>query len=112
MRLARLLAAWIEASPDFEQLAPIPFSTVVFRYAPPELRDDPAQLDAANERLLETLNASGEVFLSHTKVRGAYALRAAIGNLRTEERHVARLWELLREHAPGAATSIARGRAR
>jgi aromatic-L-amino-acid/L-tryptophan decarboxylase len=112
VRLAGLLAEWIDAAPDFERLAPVPFSTVVFRYAPPELRDDPVGtragaplLDALNERLLETLNAGGEVFLSHTKVRGAYALRAAIGNLRTEERHVARLWELLREHARKTAAA-------
>ena len=97
IRLANLLADWIDASPDFERLAPVPFSTVVFRYAPPELRDDPMQLEKANGRLLDELNAGGEVFLSHTKVRGAYALRAAVGNLRTEERHVARLWELLNE---------------
>lgn len=106
VRLARLLAEWIDAAPDWERLAPVPFSTVVFRYAPrqgarraPSPEDD-ERLETFNERLLEVLNASGEVFLSHTKVRGVYALRAAIGNLRTEERHVARLWQLLQEHPP------------
>jgi aromatic-L-amino-acid decarboxylase len=97
VRLAHLLAAWIDESRDFERLCPVPLSTVVFRYAPPELRDDPMAVEAANERLVEALNAGGEVFLSHTRVRGTYALRAAIDHLRTEERHVARLWELMNE---------------
>ena len=99
VRLAGLLADRVDRAPDWQRLAPVPFSTVVFRHAPPDLRGDPGRLDGLNERLLESLNATGEVFLSHTRVRGAYALRAAIGNLRTEQRHVDRLWELAREHA-------------
>ena len=50
-------------------------------------------------RLLERLNATGEVFLSHTRVKGRYGLRLAIGNLRTREAHVARAWELIRQLA-------------
>jgi aromatic-L-amino-acid/L-tryptophan decarboxylase len=99
VRLANLLAGWIDESRDFERLCPVPLSTVVFRYAPPELCEDPVAIEATNERLLEALNAGGEVFLSHTRVGDTYALRAAIDHLRTEERHVARLWELLNEHA-------------
>lgn len=97
LRLAQLLAEWIDRSPDFERLAPVPFSTVCFRYAPPGV--DAAQLDRLNEQLLERLNATGEVYLSHTRLRGRFALRAAIGNLRTTEEHVRRLWELLQQLA-------------
>jgi aromatic-L-amino-acid decarboxylase len=46
--------------------------------------------------MLDRVNKSGEVFLSHTKLDGRYVLRLAIGNLRTEERHVRRAWELLK----------------
>lgn len=93
--LAREFAGRVDAAPDFERLAPTPFSVVVFRHHPPGLSD--AHLDAHNERLLERLNATGEVFLSHTRVRGAYGLRFAVGNLRTDRARVERAWALLRE---------------
>jgi aromatic-L-amino-acid decarboxylase len=95
MRLASEFASWIDAEPDWERLAPVPFSTVVFRCRPAGTSD--AETDALNARLLEAVNASGEVFLSHTRLRGRYALRLAIGNLRTKEAHVRRAWELLQE---------------
>jgi aromatic-L-amino-acid decarboxylase len=94
MRLARLFAGWVDADPDFERLAPVPFSVVCFR-ARPRGRDwSEAELETLNQRLLDGMNATGEVFLSHTKLNGRFTLRLAVGNLRTEERHVARAWEL------------------
>jgi aromatic-L-amino-acid decarboxylase len=97
--LARELADSIEAAADFELLAPLPFATVVFRYHPLGT-DDEAELEQLNTALLERLNAGGEVYLSHTKLRGQqYALRASIGNLKTEPRHVRRLWDLLQHEA-------------
>jgi aromatic-L-amino-acid/L-tryptophan decarboxylase len=98
IRLARGFAAWVDAEPGWTRMAEVPFSTVVFRYSPAGLDGEAADLD--NERILEAVNASGEVFLSHTRVAGRYALRLAIGNLRTEERHVRRAWELLRKSVP------------
>ena len=56
----------------------------------------PAQLDTLNERLLEAVNRSGEVFLSHTRLSDQIVLRLAIGHLRTTDTHVRRAWELLR----------------
>jgi len=97
MRLAQQLAKWIDAAPDFERLAPTPFSTVCFRAHPRGL-DDPDQLNRLNEELMTAVNATGEIFLSHTKLHGAYTLRLAIGNIRTEETHVRRAWELLQEY--------------
>jgi aromatic-L-amino-acid decarboxylase len=94
LRLTGLLVDWIDRSDDFERLAPVPFSTVCFRFAPPG-EADRERLDELNERLLARLNATGEVYLSHTRLQGRFALRAAIGNLRTTEQHVRRLWELL-----------------
>jgi aromatic-L-amino-acid decarboxylase len=94
MRLARLFAGWVDADADFERLAPVPFSVVCFR-ARPRGRDwSEAELETLNQRLLDAMNATGEVFLSHTKLNGRFTLRLAVGNLRTEERHVARAWEL------------------
>jgi aromatic-L-amino-acid/L-tryptophan decarboxylase len=94
--LARRFAAWIDESHEFERLAPVPFSVVCFRARPASLAA--AELDAFNERLMAAVNATGEMFISHTRINGAIALRLAIGNLRTEEAHVARAWELLRAH--------------
>ena len=97
IRLAQRFAAWVDADADFERLAPVPFSVVCFR-AKPTGRETPDEaLDALNERLLDTVNDSGEVFLSHTRIDGRYALRLAIGHVRTTEVHVKRAWELLRE---------------
>ncbi len=104
-RLAEDLATAVDAQADFERLAPVPFSTVCLRWRPAALRgreDEPevrARLDGANERLMAAVNATGEVFLSHTRLHGRFAIRVAIGNLRTEERHVERAWELLKREA-------------
>jgi aromatic-L-amino-acid/L-tryptophan decarboxylase len=95
MRLAQLFASWVDASPDFERLAPVPFSVVCFRARPRQSGD----ADALNERILESVNATGEMFISHTRLDGSYALRLAIGNLHTTESHVKRAWEVLQEQA-------------
>jgi aromatic-L-amino-acid decarboxylase len=58
-----------------------------------------AGADAWNEQILETVNAGGEVYLSHTRVHGRYAIRLAVGNLRTTQAHVQRAWDLLRAAA-------------
>jgi aromatic-L-amino-acid decarboxylase len=98
LRLARLFASWVDEAAEFERLAPSPFSVVVFRWRPPgELAEE--DLERANARILEHVNASGEIFLSHTKLGGRYGIRLAVGNLRTEEKHVWRAWELVVEGA-------------
>ena len=103
IRLAQVLASWVDAHPDFERMAPVPFSVVCFRWKPAasplaaEWTD--AALDAANEKLVDVVNQTGEVFLSHTRLRGRIALRIAIGHLRTTEQHVRRAWDLLQQHA-------------
>jgi aromatic-L-amino-acid decarboxylase len=97
-RLAARFAGWVDDHPDFERLAPVPLSVVAFRWRP-EGETDEKRIDAVNEALLQRVNASGEVFLSHTRVRGRYAIRLAVGNLRTTEAHVRRAWELVREAA-------------
>jgi aromatic-L-amino-acid/L-tryptophan decarboxylase len=102
MRLARLFAEWVDDSPLFERLAPVPFSVVCFRARPPRAGGSEADLEAFNARLLDAVNRTGEVFLSHTKLDGRFVLRLAVGNLRTTERHVRRAWDLLVEKSKDA----------
>jgi len=92
---AQWLARQIDAEPDWERLAPVPFSTVCFRHAPARIHD----LNAHNAAIIDAVNASGTAFLSHTKLNGKYALRVAIGNQATTQEHVAQLWDLLRHVA-------------
>jgi aromatic-L-amino-acid decarboxylase len=95
LRSAQHLAGWIDDDPTLERLGDVNFSTVVFRHVPAGMNE--VQLNDHNARLLERVNATREVFLSHTKVRGRYALRVAIGNVHTTEAHVRRVLDLVRE---------------
>ena len=90
IRLAELFAGWVEESGDWELVAPRRFSLVVFR------RNGS---DEENEQLESRVNASGEIFITHTKLGGRYLLRLAIGNARTTEDDVRRAWEVLNECA-------------
>jgi aromatic-L-amino-acid/L-tryptophan decarboxylase len=103
VRLAGLFARWVHHDPEWVLMAPTPLSLVVFRFAPEHLSDEDA--DAANERIMTSVNASGRMFLSHTKLRGRTCLRFAIGNIRTTESHVRRAWELLKEAAAVEVTN-------
>jgi len=94
IRLARLFRSWVEADERFEVVAPSPLSVVCFRA---RFRGRPSdECDQRNEALMEAANASGEIYLSHTRLRNSLVLRLAIGNIKTEERHVRRAWDLLR----------------
>ena len=105
LQLAQLFATWVDEHPDFERMAPVPFSVVCFRWRPADGSFTGQALDAANEHLVDEVNATGQVFLSHTRLRGAVVIRMAIGHLRTAEPDVRRAWELLVDHAgKGAAT--------
>jgi aromatic-L-amino-acid decarboxylase len=101
IRLAQEFASWVDSHPDFERLAPVPLSVVCFRWNPAGRTLSPAELDAANERLIDLVNQNGDVFLSNTRLREGVALRVAIGHLRTTETHVRRAWELLVQCSAG-----------
>ncbi|HLA14324.1 MAG TPA: pyridoxal-dependent decarboxylase [Gemmatimonadaceae bacterium] len=88
IRIAGKLSEWIDENPELERMADAQFSTVVFRHRPPGLEG--VELGEHNARLLERVNESGHVYLSHTRVRGRYSLRIAIGNIHTTEEHVRR----------------------
>jgi aromatic-L-amino-acid decarboxylase len=87
---AQELAQQVDADARFERTAPTPFSTVCFRLK---------RSDEENQAVLDRVNASGEVFLSHTVLNGRYTLRLAIGNIGTTRVHVQRAWELVKENA-------------
>jgi aromatic-L-amino-acid decarboxylase len=80
-------------------MADVNFSTVVFRHRPKGMKG--ALLDAHNATLLAGLNLRREVYLSHTRVRGSYALRVAIGNIHTTEAHVNHALDLVKATAQG-----------
>jgi aromatic-L-amino-acid decarboxylase len=103
IRLAHEFAERVDAHPDFERLAPVPFGVVCFRANPRQLGLVAPELDLFNERVLEAVNASGDVFLSHTRLNGAFVIRMAIGHLRTTSAHTARAWELLSHHTAALA---------
>jgi aromatic-L-amino-acid/L-tryptophan decarboxylase len=90
IRLAEQFEQWVAAESGWELCAPRPFSVVCFR------RDGS---DADNEALLERVNATGELFISHTRLDGRYVLRLAVGSERTTEQDVRRAWEVIRECA-------------
>ncbi len=96
--LAQRFARWVRDERDWEVLAPHPFSVVCFRFRPGGIGDE-RELERINAELLEAVNATGEMFVSHTKIHGSYALRLAIGNLRTTQADVEAAWEILRKTA-------------
>ena len=94
IELAGRLAEWIDHHPEFERMAPVPFSTVCFRARPPGMHPSEA-LNRVNRTLLDRLNQTRKVFLSGTELNGQFCLRAAIGNILTTQTHVEELWEHL-----------------
>jgi aromatic-L-amino-acid decarboxylase len=90
LRLAKWFVCQVEADGRFEIAAPVHFSVVNFRYKGSD--DD-------NRRILDRVNASGEVFLSSTVLNGRFTLHLAVGNFQTTDRHLARAWELVSQAA-------------
>jgi len=88
---ANQFAGWVQADSRFELATPVTLSLVCFRHRGGE---------AVNQHILDTLNASGKIFFSHTKLNGKYTLRFSIGQTNTELRHVEEAWRLISEAAP------------
>lgn len=86
--LAQELTRWIEADPAYELMAPTSMNLVCFRLRAPAGQD----ANALNEALLQRLNASGNLYLTHTKLAGAYVLRICVGQSHTELEHVRAAW--------------------
>jgi len=90
VELAQQFAAWVSAHPDFEIAAPAPFNLICFRHTGG---------DEINQRILERLNRSGKLYLSHTVLDGRYTLRLCVGQTHTEARHVQAAWQQIQEAA-------------
>jgi aromatic-L-amino-acid decarboxylase len=95
--LAHELAGWIDASPDFELMAPVPFGLVCFRYNPDKKDGD--ETDRMNAALLARVNASRRVHLTHTRLGDRYVIRVVVGQRGTEREHVEELWRLVQQAA-------------
>ncbi len=93
--LGHELAGWVESAPEFELLAPAPLGLVCFRHVPPALAGDEESLARHNRAILERVNASGSVYVTHTTLGGRYTIRVAIGSLRTTRAHVEQVWRLV-----------------
>jgi aromatic-L-amino-acid decarboxylase len=91
--LAHEFAAWVKADSRFELAAPAPLNLVCFRYRGG---------DEANQQMLDRLNASGEMYLSHTRLNDRLTLRMSIGQSRTQRHHVEAAWRLIQKTAGGA----------
>jgi aromatic-L-amino-acid decarboxylase len=90
VELAQQFARWIESSQDFELTAPAPLNLVCFAHR---------SGDEFNRKLLEELNQSGKLFLSHAVLNGRYTLRFCVGQTQTEFEHVERAWTLIQRMA-------------
>jgi aromatic-L-amino-acid decarboxylase len=93
IRLAGEVKNWVENHDLFELMAPVPLSLVCFRVN--DGRDE-GELNELNKQLLERLNRSGKLLLSHTTLRGKYVIRMVIGARLTGEKHVRQAWEFIR----------------
>jgi len=90
VELAQQFAAWVRADQRFELAAPAPLNLVCFRHRGG---------DDANQTLLDRLNQSGALYLTHTRLNDRLTLRLVVGQTRTEARHVARAWQLIQQEA-------------
>ncbi|MEK6283514.1 MAG: pyridoxal-dependent decarboxylase [Acidobacteriota bacterium] len=100
-RLAKLFASWVEADPNWELMAPTPLALVCFRACPPidalDEQKREARLDVLNEAIMHGVSGTGKALLSHTKLNDKLTLRLSIGNIRTTEKQVRQVWDLLNE---------------
>lgn len=102
--MAKEFAGWVDESPNFERLAPVPFSVVCFRANPwvkkkSSMKEEAEKyLNILNEKLLNEINATGRTYLSHTYLSNKFTLRLAIGNIRTTREEVKQTWNLLQKH--------------
>ena len=90
VRLAQQFAEWVKADDRFELAAPAPLNLVCFRHK---------NGDSANQAIMDRLNQSGDLYLTHTKLNGKLTLRMSIGQLNTQARHVEKAWKRIVEEA-------------
>lgn len=94
LKMAKEFTSWIDADTNFERLAPVPLSTICFRAKPASIKSED-DLNIFNKKLFNEINKSGETFLSHTILNDKFTIRVSIGGLRTEEKHVREVWNVI-----------------
>ena len=94
LRLGKLFRSWIDESPDFEPLAPTTLSTICFRAIPTSAKTED-EINVFNKTLMDNLNATGKAFLSHTVLNNRFTIRVVISGIRTEEKHIKEVFEIL-----------------
>ena len=97
IKLTNEFVTWLPADSRFEIVAPVSLNLVCFRLKGP---------DSTTETLLQKLNASGKLFLSHTKLNGKFTLRLCVAQTYTEEEHVRRAWQEIQQHATEPAMAV------
>ncbi|XP_072951960.1 tyrosine decarboxylase 1-like [Typha angustifolia] len=103
--LAKIFEGLVRMDGRFEVAVPRHFSMVCFRLAPPQLpglrvgEEEEEEINEVNRRLLEEVNASGKLYMTHAVIGGVYVIRFAVGATLTEERHVRSAWKVIQEHA-------------
>jgi aromatic-L-amino-acid decarboxylase len=96
VRLAQQFAEWVRNDDRFELAAPVPLNLICFRHK---------KGDAANQAIMDQINRSGDLFLTHTKLNGKMTLRVCVGQTNTQARHVENAWKRIREEGEKVATA-------
>jgi aromatic-L-amino-acid decarboxylase len=96
LELAQEFASWVKEDRNFELAAPVPLNLVCFRHRGG---------DAVNQAIMDRLNQSGDLYLTHTRLNDRLTLRMSIGQMQTELRHVERAWQRIREEAAASIPS-------
>jgi len=100
LSLAQEFKGWVEGSRDFELMAPVPLNTVCFRFNPwkdAAAGPDEEELDRMNKALLDRVNGTGRIFITHTRLGGRFCLRLCVGQTQTQRRHVQEAWDVIEE---------------
>jgi aromatic-L-amino-acid decarboxylase len=97
IKWAQWLGQEIEKTADFEMLAPVPVNLLCFRFNDGKMSEE--ELNQFNEQLLKSVNASGKIFMTHTKLNGKYTLRLVGGHPELKKSHLEGAWELIQETA-------------
>lgn len=99
LKLAQEFRSWVEDDPDFELLAPVHVNTVCFRFRPGKGRTGEKKLETLNREIMDGINSSGKIYITHTRLAGRFCLRVSIGQTYTTREHVTGAWELIRDLA-------------
>ena len=99
LALAQDFRSWVDEDPDFELLAPVKVNTICFRFRPFDRELGEKELDDLNKRIMDEVNAEGNIYMTHTRLRDRFALRVSIGQTYTQEHHVENAWRIITRKA-------------